>query len=234
MNIKKLVFNNFGLKVTALFLAILAWAIISGRERSNSERTIDVNVEYYNVAGNIDVISIRPEKARLTIRGTSKVLGKLTDADFKVKINLKDVTEGSRLNYFTEDYLQYPDGVQVISAHPRMIEIIVKDFVSREVPVRVRYKNELKPGIILQERRIIPEKVRIFGYKSQISEIAFVEVAEVVDLSTIEQNTVLRLPIKKHKDILKFENSENVEIQIRVINKSKPGPIITNDNANNN
>ncbi len=223
MNIKKLVFNNFGLKVTALFLALLAWAMISGKERSNSERTIDVNVEYFNVAGNIDVSSVRPEKARLTIRGTSKELGKLADADFKIKIDLKDVTEGTRLNYFTEDYLQYPAGVKLVSIHPRMIEIIVKEFVSREVPVRVRYKGELKPGIVLQDRQIVPEKVRIFGYKSQIEEISFVEVVDWVDLTTINESCVIRLPLKKSKDILKFDDADTIEIHLQVGNKIKEG-----------
>ena len=83
--------------------------MITGKERSYSERVLEVRVECLNVSDNIDVSSVKPEKVRLTVKGTSKELKKVAPEDFKIKIDLKDVTEGTRLNYFTEDYLQSPE-----------------------------------------------------------------------------------------------------------------------------
>ena len=149
MKIKKFVTNNFGLKVTALFLAFFVWAMITGKERSYSERVLEVRVECLNVSDNIDVSSVKPEKVRLTVKGTSKELKKITPEDFKIKIDLKDVTEGTRLNYFTEDYLQSPEEIQNMSVHPRMIEITVKEFITKEDFVWVKFKGRLKRGIRL-------------------------------------------------------------------------------------
>ena len=43
--LKKLFLTNWDLKVSALLLAILVWAMISGREKTYSERTMKVPIE---------------------------------------------------------------------------------------------------------------------------------------------------------------------------------------------
>ena len=221
MKIKKFITNNFGLKVTALFLAVFVWAMITGKERSYSERVLEVRVECLNVLDNIDVSSVKPEKVRLTVKGTSKELKKITPEDFKIKIDLKNVTEGTRLNYFTEDYLQSPEEIQNMSVHPRMIEITVKEFITKEVSVRVKYKGRLKRGIRLIERRLVPEKVKIFGYKSQIGTITTIEGTEYVNLSEIEESKSIKIPLRKQEEILRFEDTDEVEVTIVVDNKNK-------------
>jgi len=227
MKIKKFITNNFGLKVTALCLAFFVWAMIAGKERSYSERVLEVRVEYYNVSQNIDVSSVKPEKVRLTVRGTSKELKNITPEDFKIKIDLKDVTEGTRLNYYTEDYLQSPEGIRNMDVHPRMIEITVKEFITREAAVRVRYKGRLKRGIRLIERRVVPEKVKIFGYKSQIGTITTIEGAEQINLSEIEGSRSFKISLKKQEEILRFEGTDAVDVFIVVentnIEKNKKG-----------
>jgi YbbR domain-containing protein len=227
MKIKKFITNNFGLKVTALCLAFFVWAMIAGKERSYSERILEVRVEYYNVSQNIDVSSVKPEKVRLTVKGTSKELKNITPEDFKIKIDLKDVTEGTRLNYYTEDYLQSPEGIRNMDVHPRMIEITVKEFITREAAVRVRYKGRLKRGIRLIERRVVPEKVKIFGYKSQIGTITAIEGAEQINLSDIEGSRSFKISLKKQEEILRFEGTDAVDVFIVVentnIEKNKKG-----------
>ena len=218
MKIKKIITNNFGLKVTALCLAFFVWAMIAGKERSYSERILEVRVEYFNVSQNIDVSSVKPEKVRLTVKGTSKELKNITPEDFKIKIDLKDVTEGTRLNYYTEDYLQSPEGIRNMDVHPRMIEITVKEFITREAAVRVRYKGRLKRGIRLIERRVVPEKVKIFGYKSQIGTITTIEGADHINLSEIEGSRSFKIPLKKQEEILRFEGTDAVDVFIVVEN----------------
>ncbi|MCP5054927.1 MAG: hypothetical protein GY940_47615 [bacterium] len=226
MKIKSYVFNNFGLKVTALFLALFVWVVISGKERSNSERIVEANVEYFNANEDkgITVSSVRPDKVRLTVRGTSKELEKIAPGDFKVMIDLIDVTEGTRLNYFTEDHLQYPEKIKPVSIYPKMIELTVKEFITREVPIRVRYKGSLPAGIVLRERRLEPDKVKIFGDKPQISSITHVEAADQVNLQDINGDRVLNLQLKKSNEIIRFKGTDSVDVHITVENKNAEKP----------
>jgi YbbR domain-containing protein len=220
MHIKNFIFKNLGLRFVALVLAILVWAMISGRERTYSEKTVDVNVEYYGIRENIDVRSVRPDKVRVKIRATSQQLNKITPEDFRIRINLQDVSEGVH-NYWTENYLQIPEGIEIMSIQQKMIEVTVKEFMTREVLTRVRYKGKLKPGIRLVDRIVVPEKVKIFGYKSQIADLEEVEAAEWVNLAEIQESTVIKIPLKKQPEILKFEDTDVVEVRITVENLDK-------------
>ena len=221
MSAKNFIFNNLGLKVTALFLALLVWAMIAGKERSYSEKTMEVTVEYFGVAPNIDIRSVNPDKVRVKVKGTSKELDKIRAEDFEIRVDLTRITESTRLNIFTEDVLQYPETIKIASIHPRMIEITAAELITREVSVRVRYKGRMKPGIKLVERRLVPEKVKIFGYKSQMVTINTVEGTEMVDLSEIKESKVIKIPLRKEKEIIKFEDFDRVEVHITVENLNK-------------
>lgn len=221
MTVKKFFTNNLGLKATALFLAFFVWAMITGKERAYTERTLETNVECFNVGKNIDIRTVRPEKVQVTVRGTSRALDRIDPRDFRVKIDLKDVTKDTRLDFFTRDYLQAPEGIQMVAVYPRMIEVTVKEFITKEVNVRVRYKGDMQKGIRLISRKVVPDKVKVFGYKSQIDTINQVEGAEMVNLSEIVESTTIKIPLKKEKDILRFEGPEEVDVRVEVENRNK-------------
>ena len=218
MSIKNYVFNNFGLKVTAMVVAFFVWVMIAGSEKSFIEKTIKVDVVYTNVPENINVLSVRPDKVRFKVQGTAKQWDRISTGDFKVNIDLTGVTENKPLNYFTEDHLEYPSGVKLLSMHPKMVEVTVREFITVEVGIRVRYKGKLPNGVKLLARKLVPNKVKITGYKSQIAGIKTIEAEEVVNLADIQESVNLRIPLRANKDIIRFEGSDMVEVRVTVEN----------------
>ena len=218
-NIRKLFLNNWGLKTSALVLAILVWASISGRERTFSEKTLKVPVEIFNVSDNMEVVNLRPEEVTVSLKGASKFVAAATTEISPIKIDLKNIKESSKLNYFAEDYLEIPAGVQLISIHPKMIEVYVEEFATREVPVKIRFLGRLKVPLILKEARVIPDRVTVMGYKSQINDIDVV-LTEEVDLSKIGASLTRRIALKQTRDILKFRDHRDVEIQLEIEDRS--------------
>lgn len=222
MDIKKFVISNSGLKITALVLAVLVWAVISGRERTFLEKSFEIEVENLNVSKMIDVRN-RPETIRIKIRGTSEEIDKISASDFKLKIDMKDVSESNRYSVFTEDYLESPKDVKIVSIHPKMIEVTSREFYFKEVPVRIFYTGRLSKGVSIIERTVTPEKVRVFGYKSQIFNLRSVYGAEKIDLSKIFSNTSLKIPLSKGTEILRFDDFENVTVRMKVKNINEMG-----------
>ena len=219
MNFKQIIFNNFGLKLTALVLAIFVWIMISGKERAYSEKNLEVNVEYINMAKNIDVRNVSPEKVRVKVKGTSKELNRISPEDFELKIDLRGTIIATKLNRFVKDYLKYPESISVVSVYPQWIEISVEEFFSKEVPVRILYTGRLSRGVRLVERKVIPEKVGIFGYKSQISKINEVTGADTINLAEINASKTVVIPLKKIEEILRFEGSDQVRVSLVVENE---------------
>jgi YbbR domain-containing protein len=218
-NLKKFILNNWGLKTTALVLAVLVWGIISGRERTFSEKTLKIPVEIFNVSNNVEVVNLRPEEVTVSLKGASKFVAAITTENNPIKIDLKNIKESSKLNYFAEDYLEIPKGVQLISIHPKMIEVYVEEFATREVPVKIRFRGRLKAPLILKEARVIPDRVTVMGYKSQINGIDVV-LTEEVDLNEIGQSLTRRIALKQTRDILKFRDHRDVELQLEIEDRS--------------
>ncbi|MCK4766219.1 MAG: hypothetical protein KAW12_28750 [Candidatus Aminicenantes bacterium] len=221
MKIKNLIFNNFGLKVTAIFFALAVWIIIAGKEHAHSEKSFEVNVEFINAATNIDA-NPRPEKVRVKVRGTSREINNISPEDFKLKIDLTGISQGTIWNLLSEDFLQIPGGLDYdeISIHPRMIAVTVKEFLWKEVSVRIRYKGRMKRGLRLI-RQVVPEKVMIYGYKSRIASIDTVYATESIDLSQVVESKTVKLPLQKREEILKFGETEEVEVQLVVEDRNK-------------
>ena len=115
MVLRRLFFNNFGLKLTALLFAIFVWIQITGKERSYIEKTVEVNTEYINVSRDINVRSVRPEKVLVKIKGTSSEVSNITEDNFKVRVDLKGIRESMKLNFFTEDYLTFPEEANIVT-----------------------------------------------------------------------------------------------------------------------
>jgi YbbR domain-containing protein len=217
--VKKLVFKNWGLKTSALVLAILIWAIISGRERTFSEKTIKFPVEVINVSENVEVVNLRPEEVTVSLKGASNFVAAVTPESNPIKIDLKNIKESNKLNYFAEDYLELPKEVHLVSIHPKMIEVYVEEFATREVPIKIRFRGRLPSQLKLKSAKVVPDRVTIMGYKSQINGIDAVWTEEV-DLAGISQSLSRRLTLKQTRDILKFRGHPEVELQLEIEDRS--------------
>jgi len=215
MNLRNIFLNNKGLKLTAFLLAVTVWVLISGRERTYLEKNFIVNIEHLNVSEMIDVQN-RPDTIRVMVRGTAEEIGEISESDFNINIDLNEVNESTKLTMYTEDHLKYPEGIEIVSINPKIFEITVREFFYKEVPIRILYSGRLPSGIVLLERKINPEKVRIFGYKSEIKNLNTVYGTEKINLSEITKSSVIKISLEKSEEILRFEGFDNVEVSLKV------------------
>ena len=213
--LKNLLFRNLGLKASALALALLVWAVISGGERAYSEKTLKLPVEVVHVSENLEVSGLRPEEVTVSLKGASKFVAAVGAEANAIRIDLANVKETGKLNYFAEDYLDLPEGVQVVSIHPKMIEVFVEEFVTREVPVRLQLRGRLPASLRLLSARVLPDRIAVMGYKSRIERIDAV-LTEEFDLGTATGSLTRRLALRQTPDILKFRDRRDVDLQLEI------------------
>lgn len=206
--------------MAALAIAVLVWILITGKQRTYEEKTFEVTVEYFNVSKNIDVRTVRPDQVRIKVQGTTREILMVTPEDFHLRVDLAGILHSKRLNLFTEDHLEFPEGLKVMSIHPKMIEVEVEEFMRKEVPVRIRYRGRMSPGVVLIKRSVNPEKVVVFGYRSQIQSVSVVNAEEDVKLDEIMKTRTIRIPLQKTEEILRFIDSDSVEVTIEVENRN--------------
>ena len=213
--LKKLILNNWDLKTGALLLAVLVWAIISGQEKTYSVKTLKIPIEIINVSPNLEVVNLQPEELRVSLKGTVSLISEIRPENMAIKIDLKSINESSKLNYFAEDYLEIPQGMQIISLHPKMIEVYVEEFDTKEVPVKIRFRGQLKDTLRLKEVKVLPDRVTIIGYKSQLSDITVV-MTEEVNLDEIGESQKRKVALKQTLNILKFRDRRDVDLLLEI------------------
>jgi len=95
---KHFLVKNLGLRIVALLMGIVVWAMITGKERSFSERTMEVSVEYFGVASNIHIRDVNPNKVQVQFRATSRQMEKIKAEDFFTKGNW-EINEKYQVEY---------------------------------------------------------------------------------------------------------------------------------------
>jgi|WetSurMetagenome_2_1015567.scaffolds.fasta_scaffold226701_2 YbbR domain-containing protein len=218
--IKTLFLENLSLKVMALVLAVLVWAAVTGRERADSEKTLRVPVELTNVSESIEVRSVKPEEVSLSLHGATQIINGISQQNMKIRIDLKDMVKSGRINFYAEDHLRIPEGIHILSVHPKMIEINIEEFVIREIPVKIHFIGRLKSGLTLKEARVNPEKVTVIGFRPQITEIESIS-TEPLNLATVENSINLIVALKKTGNVLRFQAQKEVEVTLDIAGSRK-------------
>lgn len=218
MKLKNLVLNNIGLKAIALVLAIIVWILIVGKERAFSEKSFDVNVDYINKHDNIEIKNIYPEQVRVEVTGNRRIIGQLTDDAFRVEVDLENISKSSRINRWVRDYLQYPEGIEILSVRPRTIEIVTEELTTKEVAVEVRMTGRLPRGLRMVSVSVTPPRVRIRGYKDRIDKIEKIYTKGVINLSELEGSIQESMALDKREHIIKIEGTGAVQVALEIEN----------------
>ncbi len=211
--LKRYLMQNKGLKATALLLAVVVWAAITGRERAHMELTIDLPVDPIGVPADIEVRSVRPQTVRATLSGPVKALSGVTPGSLGIRIDLGGMQDSNKFNFYSEDHLFLPAGVHVVSIHPKMIEIVLEQMVDKEVPVKAALAGQPIRGRRLAEVSVQPERVTVKVFKSQYSHVHAVSTEEI-NLAAINRSTTLRVPLRQVRDVLRFRDVREVEVRL--------------------
>jgi YbbR domain-containing protein len=97
-------YKNWPLKLIALALACLGWALLAYQPGS-VERTFVVPIEYRNLPENLRLDGMQPSEARVTLSGRQAALTPLDPAALKVSLDLGSTTAGS------DEIVIYPEDV---------------------------------------------------------------------------------------------------------------------------
>jgi YbbR domain-containing protein len=83
------------------------------------------------------------------------------------------------------------------------------------VPVKIRFRGQLKEPLKLKEAKVIPDRVTIIGYKSQLNNITMV-LTEEINLDEIGASLKRKVALKQTRNILKFRDRRDVDLLLEI------------------
>jgi YbbR domain-containing protein len=170
--------GNTGLKLLALLLAVLLWAIVRGEQWA--EKVVSARLELRDAPEGLGIVQRPDTNVLLRIQGPKRVLDALVLDEVAVSLAGRQLREGKAMVVLSPaEVVGVPRGLEVVEVTPRSLRLQVEAVVEREVPVQARLEGSPGPGLVVQDVRCEPRVVRIVGPRSEVRGIPLVFTAPV-------------------------------------------------------
>ena len=215
----RLLTENLGWKILAIVIAAGLWyGFVSEQEMATS---LPVAVQFQNVPSDLEMSSESLDRLFLRLRGPATRLNAASLSHVAVEFDLSQVQRpGEHTFTLGPANLVLPAGVYATRIMPSQIRITFDRRISREVPVDVRYTGPPPQGYRIARQQIVPDKVRITGPESRVSNVQAAP-TDPIDLSSTISNTEFRVPAFLPDGQVRFD-SEAPMVSVRVFMEKIP------------
>jgi len=162
--------DNLGLKLLAVALAFLLWAVVVGDQKV--EVTMNVPLEVGALPQNLVLLHDPPEAAEVRLRGPKTLMATLTPREVAVENFPGKLVEGENLATVRPEMIRVPRGIEVVDVAPRRIRLLLDAVTVREVEVSPRIEGTPARGYILKRVTATPPRVRLSGPRSELRRLA--------------------------------------------------------------
>lgn len=181
MSVRGVLFDNLGLKLVALLLAVGVY--LNAYTERPATMIVSFPVQFQDLADSLTLTGNAPSTVQAELRGTGKQLIQLRVTEPAVKLSLAGVGLGRYERAITPDDLPLPEGVDVSvdrMVSPRTVDLQVDLKGTRDLPVAVRLEGEPAGGSIRSgPPRPSPRTLTIVGPVSVLATLDSLELAPV-------------------------------------------------------
>ena len=163
------------LRMTALALAVLLWLWVTVERRGErpAEKIVDATVTYNPPPG---MMILDPQgTVRVRLRGSERAIRRVNPFQIDVQVVVRAEREGPMEVQLQPEDVMMPDGVEVVSIEPNVLQLHVDQEVRRLLPVEVPLVGEPAAGAQLGGRpRVNPNEVLVTGPRKLVNALGSV------------------------------------------------------------
>ena len=202
--------SNIGLKVLALIIALGLW--LAGHR--DTERAIEVPVEFRNIPSDLMVSDNRVDYVVLRLMGPRTLISTLDSEDLKLSMDLKGAKSGSASYPLGAHSFNVPRGVTIARITPPVIHLRLDPVLKRAVPVTVHISSGPPAGYKVYQTTVQPPVVSVQGPADDVKRLTSVE---TVPIDIEETNGVVTRKVRLSADgkALSF-SPDQVDVAISV------------------
>jgi len=180
--VKSLIFNNLGLKVSAVLLSVLLWFFVASR--GQSEISLEAPLEFRDIPVELGITSSSTKTVMLTIRGQERFMKSLNASNIRIFIDMSKAREGEGIYHVNKEDVKLPFAISVTNVEPASIKVKLEERVSKSVPVRVSIIGTPEK-VASVSASVEPKNVVIRGLKSEIKQTRYL-ITEDFDVSDMK------------------------------------------------
>lgn len=166
---KKMLFENLGLKVSAFLIAVLLWLFVTWR--GQSEVSFDVPIEFKDVPISLGIVSSSAKSANVTVKGQDRIMKSLRPSDIRVLVDMGKARKGEESFHINKDDVKLPYAMSVTNIDPSTVRVRLDETVTKSVPVRALITGTPGPGFYIKSVNVEPKSIVIKGLRTEVRKI---------------------------------------------------------------
>ena len=188
---KKMILENFGLKVSAVLIAMFLWFFVTSQ--GQSEISLDVPLEFKDIPAELGIGGSNAKTVTLTLRGQERFMRNLHASDLRVFLDLSRARPGEMVYPVDKEGVKLPFAISVTNIAPPSVRVKLEEISVKTVPVQPQLLGSPKEGAVISVS-VEPKAVVIRGLKSELGKIEMIR-TKPFDISRISGNTTEELDL---------------------------------------
>jgi hypothetical protein len=219
--VREYAYQNLGLKLVALLIAVVLWGSVSKQEMVQAV-VPDVRLEYVNLPDGFAISNSNLlEVANVQVRAPKDVINKLRPDTLAVRVNLANVKPGERVvplsvgDRLSPINVLAPSNVEIIDIEPQRAHITIERIIERQVKVVPRFADNAPQDYEVITYSVVPSLVTISGPESRVNAVpdAPTETIRLADHRT----SFIERPNIDIKDLkVRIVDTPTIEVQIKI------------------
>jgi YbbR domain-containing protein len=184
---RKFFFENLGLKIAAISLAIILWVFVTSR--GQSEKSIDVPLEFTNIPSGLEIVNSTVKEISLNIKGQERLIRNTKPLDIRALVDMSKAKKGESTYYITREDIKVPSTITVTNISPSSVKVITDETVKKSVKVRPVIIGEPERGYYVKSVEVTPQTVVIEGVRPEVRRFNYIK-TEPLDISVLKETFI--------------------------------------------
>ena len=184
---RKLLFENLGLKISAVLLSVLLWFFVTSR--GQSEMALEVPLEFISVPAGLGIATTSVKTVTVTVRGQERVMKSLRPSSVRVLVDLGKSKDGDGVYYISKDDIKLPYAMTATNVAPTSVSVRMDETISKKVPVKPVVTGLAAGGYMIRSVDVKPREVNVQGLRTDIRRIGEVR-TEPLDVSGARETVI--------------------------------------------
>ena len=162
--------SNLNLKLFALLIAVVWWAVVRGED--TRVRDVAVPVDYTNLPESTELSGRIVDNVTVRLRAPDPILRNLSEDRLTASIDLSRAPMGEQRVAMTEDMLRVPAGVEVVKISPAAVPVRLERRARRQVPIVAEFSGRPPEGYEKTGHVVTPSTATIEGPASEVAQVS--------------------------------------------------------------
>jgi YbbR domain-containing protein len=218
--LRKYVFQNAGLKIVSLAIAVLLWAAVA--HDPVAEMAITAPIEFHHVPDALEISSEQLPQTQIRVRGPARQLRDLAQTEIRAEIDLANARPGEITYEISPRNVPVPRGIQVIQVIPSLLRITFDKRATRQVPVHPRVLGTFASGIHMGKIIVDPDTVTIIGPEKRVNGID-AALTDPVDASGVVDEATFTTHVYVPDPLVRIAKPDPVHVTVMAVKGSGGG-----------